>query len=74
VNAVALHWATRIRVEFVGHSDLVDIADQLMAGNGKRVYEENKHLGQASITKVPGRPLKLYFLKEMVLDLQRFYH
>ncbi len=73
VNVVAQRWAQRIRVEFVGHEDLMKIADELSQGNPEVVFKDNRHLIKKSITNIPGKPIKLYFLKELVLDLQQFY-
>ncbi len=73
LNAVAQRWAHRIRVEFAGYEDLMSIADELTYGNPEVVYRDNRHLIKKSITNVPGKPIKLYFLKELVLDLRRFY-
>ncbi len=73
VSAVAHRWAKRIRVEFAGYEDLMKIADELTSGNPEIVYRNTKHLIKKSITNVPGKPIKLYFLKELALDLRRFY-
>lgn len=73
VQAVAKQWAHRIRVEFAGYEDLMKIADELTHGNPEIVYRDNKHLITKSITNIPGRPIKLYFLRELVKDLSRFY-
>ncbi len=73
VNAVAQQWARRIRVEFAGYEDLMKIAEELSSGNPEIVYRKNRHLLTQSITNVPGKPIKLYFLKELVTDLRKFY-
>lgn len=69
---VAQHWANRITIEFGEYRDLMVYAEMLRAGQLDTVYRRNKHLLKQSITKVPGKPIKLYFLKEMVIDLERF--
>lgn len=70
---VARHWANRIRVEFYNYEDMMYTASRLLAGDIDTVYHEHKHLLDTSITNVPGRPIKLYFLKEMAAHLHPFY-
>lgn len=73
VLSVANHWAGRIRIEFVHSDELQQVADLLVQGNVREVYETYAYLRTKSITRIPGKPIKLYFLKEMVIDLHRFF-